>query len=67
MKECPRILVDPLISYGQPVVEHAHVPTSKIYGTWKAEGGSYPAVVDWYEIDDALAREAVEFEIGLLA
>ncbi|MGE0719335.1 MAG: DUF433 domain-containing protein [Alphaproteobacteria bacterium] len=64
-KEFPKIVVDPLIAYGQPVVEPARVPTEAIFKTWKAEGGNWSAVVDWYEIDEAQARQAVEFELAL--
>lgn len=66
LKEFPSILVSPRVAYGQPVVTPGNVPTNRIYDLWKAEGGSYPAVVDWFEVDERLAREAVEFEIGML-
>jgi uncharacterized protein (DUF433 family) len=66
LKEFPHIVISPQISYGQPVVTPSNVPTSKIFETWKAEDGSYAAVMDWYEIDEAAAREAIEFQIGLI-
>lgn len=64
-KEFPRVIVDPRIAYGQPVVESARVPTDAIFAMWNAESGNYKAVADWYEIDEALAKEAVEFELSL--
>ena len=66
LKEFPNIIVSPRLAYGQPIAAPANVPTARIYDTWKAEGGSYAAVVDWYGIDERLAREAVEFELGLI-
>jgi uncharacterized protein (DUF433 family) len=64
-REFPRILVDPTIAYGHPALEGLRVPTESIFTTWKAEGGSYAAVADWFEIDESLAKEAVEFELAL--
>ena len=64
-KEYPHVALNPLVAYGQPAILPDGVPTAAIYRTWKAENGSYPAVADWYEIKDDLAREAVEFELGL--
>lgn len=63
--EFPDIVLSPLIAYGQPATAPWGVPTSAIYNTWKAENGSYAATSDWYEIDEKLARQAVEFELGL--
>jgi uncharacterized protein (DUF433 family) len=64
-KEFPRVVIDPRIAYGQPSLEPVRVPTDAVFATWKAENGSYAAVADWYEIDESLAREAVEFELAL--
>jgi uncharacterized protein (DUF433 family)/sulfur transfer complex TusBCD TusB component (DsrH family) len=64
-KEFPRVMVDPRVAYGQPALESARVPTDAVFTAWKAENGSYAAVADWYEIDEGLAREAVEFELAL--
>lgn len=63
--EFPDIVLSPLVAYGQPAIVHFGVPTSAIYSTWKAENGNYAAISDWYEIDEKLARQAVEFELGL--
>lgn len=64
-KEYPRVVVDPTIAYGQPALEAPRVPTATIFDAWKAEGGDYAAVADWFEIDHSLVREAVEFELAL--
>jgi hypothetical protein len=63
----PDVALNPLFAYGRPVVlpKLGAVPTSAIYKLWKAEGGSYAAVVDWFEVEEKLARQAVEFELGL--
>jgi uncharacterized protein (DUF433 family) len=66
-KELPRIVVDPRIAYGQPVVSPANIPTARIYDSWQAEGGSFSAVASWFEVDESQVREAVEFELRLLA
>lgn len=61
----PDVALSPVVAYGHPAIAPFGVPTSAIYGTWKAENGSYAATCDWYEIDEDLARQAVEFELGL--
>ncbi len=63
----PDVALNPLFAYGRPVVlpKTGAVPTTAIYKLWKAEDGSYAAVIDWFEIDEKLARQAVEFELGL--
>lgn len=65
LKEFPHIALNPLVAYGQPAILPEGVPTAAVYRTWKAENGSYAAAADWYEITEDLAREAVEFELGL--
>lgn len=59
------IVVDPLRAYGQPVLEESGVPTSVIFETWKAENADLKAAAEWYEVDESLARQAVEFELEL--
>ena len=63
----PNVIVNPLISYGQPVVAPRYVPTKAILSLWKAENRDYRAVADWFEINRANAEEAVEFELSLAA
>ena len=64
-KEFPRVVIDPTVAYGQPIMESARVPTDAIFSTWKAENGNYAAAADWFEVDESTAREAVEFELAL--
>jgi hypothetical protein len=64
-KQYPHVALNPLVAYGQPAILPDGVPTAAIFRTWKAENGSYSAAADWYEITEDLAREAVEFELGL--
>jgi uncharacterized protein (DUF433 family) len=64
-KEFPHVVVDPTIAFGQPALMEPRLPTSVIYDAWKAEGGAYGALADWFEIDENLVREAVEFELAL--
>ncbi|MDG3440067.1 DUF433 domain-containing protein [Nitrospirillum amazonense] len=65
--EFPNVVLDPLIAFGQPVIDNARIPTSALFSSWKAEGNDYSIVADWYEIDEALVRQAVEFETVLPA
>lgn len=66
-KSFPRVVVDPIVAYGQPAVEPSRVPTDAIFATWQAEGGNFNAVADWYEIELSAAQEGVEFEMAFLA
>ncbi len=64
-KEFPRVVIDPTVAYGQPALEAPRLPTAAVFDSWKAEDGNYAAVAEWFEIDESLAREAVEFELAL--
>lgn len=64
-KEFPKVVLDPTIAYGQPSLEMPRLPTGVVFDAWKAEGGDYAALADWFEIDEASVREAVEFELAL--
>ena len=64
-KEFPRVVVDPRIAFGQPILEPVRVTTDAIFSMWKAEDGRYDAVSSWFEIEESLAKEAVEFELAL--
>ena len=62
----PNVVVDPLIAYGQPVIEPSHVPTATLYGMWKAENRNLQAVAEWFEISIDRAQEAINFEATLV-
>ena len=64
MPGSPNVIVNPLISYGQPVVAPRYVPTKAIFSLWKAENGNYRDVADWFEISREKAVEAIEFELS---
>jgi hypothetical protein len=61
----PNVILDPLRAYGHPVLAEPGVPTAAVFNTWKAENANFSAAAEWYEIDEALAREAVLFELEL--
>lgn len=63
--EFPTVVINPLISFGRPVIMPDRVPTSAIINLWKAEDGSLAAVSDWFGISEHAAKEAIEFELGL--
>jgi uncharacterized protein (DUF433 family) len=63
--EFPSVALSPLVAYGQPAIMPLGVPTLAIYNAWRAENGSYAAISDWFEIDQKLVKEAVEFELEL--
>lgn len=63
----PDVILDPKRAHGQPVLEKRDVPTSVLFGLWRAEAQDYDAVADWYEIPRADVEQAVEFEIDLAA
>ena len=60
----PKIVIDPLIAYGQPAGP-SHVPTSVIYQSWKAEEERLDPVADWYGIPSTEVGMAIEFERSL--
>jgi uncharacterized protein (DUF433 family) len=64
-KEFPAVALDPLIASGQPAIVEARVPTRALYDLWRAEDGRFSVVSDWFEVEERLVREAVEFELGL--
>jgi uncharacterized protein (DUF433 family) len=57
----PRIVIDPRIAYGHPVVP-SRVPTATLYDAWHAEKENVDAVSYWYEVPTAEIVEAVKFE-----
>lgn len=62
---CPNVIVSPTFAFGRPVISNRRVPTTAIFKTWKAEGGSYDAAADWFQVTHDEAREAVAFEVSL--
>jgi uncharacterized protein (DUF433 family) len=62
---CPTVEISPLYAFGRPVVQARKVPTIALFKMWRAEGGSYEAAADWFEVPNEQVREAVEFEVSL--
>jgi uncharacterized protein (DUF433 family) len=63
--EFKHVVVDPTVAFGQPALDESRVSTDAILAAWEAEGGRYDVVAEWFEIGEALVREAVEFELAL--
>jgi uncharacterized protein (DUF433 family) len=60
------IVVDPSVSFGQPIVVKGGVPTSVLAQSYRAER-SVERVAKWYDVDPRSVRAAVEFERRLAA
>ena len=65
-QEMERILVDPSISFGQPVVAPSYVPSSVLARAFLAERSAL-AVAEWYQVDEQSVLEAIGFEKSLVA
>jgi uncharacterized protein (DUF433 family) len=59
-KEKP-VVLDPRISFGEPTVEGAGVPTAALYKALKA-GESEDAIATWYDLPQDAVRAALDFE-----
>lgn len=67
LADCPNVYVNPKFAYGQPVISGRYIPTSALFRSWRAEGGDFEGVADWYGVGRDHVREAVEFEARLSA
>jgi uncharacterized protein (DUF433 family) len=65
-KGAPNVIVNPVASFGQPVLADSGVPTRTIRRAVKAEGGDCRTVAKWFDISPARVEEAVKFESRLL-
>lgn len=61
----PNVILTPKKAHGQPSVHALGVPTRALFLNWKAEGFDYSKAADWFEVDEQLVREAVEYELEL--
>jgi uncharacterized protein (DUF433 family) len=64
----PVIVLDPEISFGEPIIQASGVPTAALYGLYVANGAGSPAIQSVARIYDVTAldvRSAVKFEEGL--
>ena len=61
----PKIVLDPMIAFGQPALEDNGVPTQALYNAFRAEGETYESVAVWYDVPTEQVQEAVRFEVDL--
>lgn len=61
-----RIIVDPQVAFGRPVVEGTRLDTEVLASAFSAEQ-SYEKVGDWYGIDSDAVKQAVSFHKQLKA
>lgn len=61
-----RVVIDPAISFGQPVVHPESVPTAILAKAAQVEP-SIDRVARWYEVDPQAVRDAVDYEEQLAA
>lgn len=64
-KKFPEIVLNPKLAHGQPSVRSIGIPTKALFLNWRAEQFNYDAVSDWFEVDNDLVRQAVEYELEL--
>ena len=62
-----RVIVDPGICFGQPVVQPVGLPTVILSNAYVANGNDAEAVARWYEITTQDVLAAVEFEKHIAA
>ena len=60
-KDAPKIVLDPKISFGRPVIEGTWVPTRTLYRSFVVDG-SIPLTADEYGLDEDDVRQAIDFE-----
>ncbi|MEI8379345.1 MAG: DUF433 domain-containing protein [Planctomycetota bacterium] len=56
------VVVNPVICFGQPVLESKGIPTNIIARSSKANGGDLRTVADWYDMPVSQVKLALEFE-----
>ena len=61
-----RIVIDPAVGFGQPIVDPEGVPT-QVFARSVAAEGSVERVANWFEVDPRAVRDAVEFQQRLAA
>lgn len=61
-----RVVLDPLRSFGQPIIKKYSVPTAVLARAYSVEQ-SYETVARWFEVPSPTVRVAVDFEQQLAA
>ena len=66
-QDAPRfIVIDPLVSFGRPILKDSGIASSVLAGRFKA-GDDYSVLARSYGLEEAQVQEAVEWEIGRAA
>ena len=60
------VVLDPTLSFGQPIIAVGNVPTEVLFRAVKA-GQTHEEVADWYEVPLQSVKDATRFERALLA
>lgn len=59
------IVIDPLISFGKPILAGYGVPTSNIYDLYLGESKNFKTVSSWFDIPVPEIKAAIRFEHSL--
>ncbi|MGM0583381.1 MAG: hypothetical protein ACQEUZ_01855 [Pseudomonadota bacterium] len=61
--EFPKVIINPRIAFGKPVVAGSAVPTKVLYAQWKSEGHK-SRVAKWFEVPESVVDIAVAYELS---
>jgi uncharacterized protein (DUF433 family) len=61
----PKVVIDPTILFGKPLVEEVGIATSVLRASYYANEEDEEAVANWFGISENHVRAAVDFEDGL--
>lgn len=59
------IVLDPMVSFGRPIIAEKGITTESIYDLFIAEGEKMRPVCDWMALEFKEVEAAVEFEVSL--
>ena len=60
-EETPRVIIDPKIAFGRPVIDGVWVPTETLMNAFMVEGGN-EAAAEEFGVDDDAVIQSVKFE-----
>jgi uncharacterized protein (DUF433 family) len=63
----PKVVVNPDVCFGQPIVEAAGIPTAVLFRSFRANSEKAETVADWFGVSREDVIAAVEFERGFAA
>lgn len=61
----PHVILNPVASFGQPVLADSGIPTGTIHDAFEAEERDTAMVAKWFGIPEKRVTEAVRFEVAL--